>query len=243
MAALLAHKWIAAVVGVLLAGLPVLLLTSWLYRQGEPEVLVAAKASIRVTELIIDETKDMFAELDARGVRSCGSSDVQTLQRMVFAIDQAHCGAQQLSRIDINDGLVVGHEFIGYQRALEVRVPARRLLQPSPLNDSNNRHYGSPIPRWASKSFFNLPPDHQAPRVETGLFGSAHLDGGGTYTRIRRRRHRVHRRKRWRPRCAPAQAPAAEEAKIVWKGRAKKPLGLWLPIELPSSQIVCIEAV
>ena len=85
MAALLAHKWIAAVVGVLLAGLPVLLLTSWLYRQGEPEVLVAAKASIRVTELIIDETKDMFAELDARGVRSCGSSDVQTLQRMVFA--------------------------------------------------------------------------------------------------------------------------------------------------------------
>ena len=85
MAALLAHKWIAAVVGVLLAGLPVLLLTSWLYRQGEPEILVAAKASIRVTELIIDETKDMFAELDARGVRSCGSSDVQTLQRMVFA--------------------------------------------------------------------------------------------------------------------------------------------------------------
>jgi hypothetical protein len=51
----------------------------------------------------------------------------QTLQRMVFAIDQAHCGPQQLSRIDINDGLVVGHEFIGYQRALEVRVPARRL--------------------------------------------------------------------------------------------------------------------
>jgi hypothetical protein len=85
LAALLSHKWIAAVVGVLLAGLPVLLLTSWLYRQGEPEVLVAAKASIRVTELIIDETIEMFAQLDARGVRSCGSSDAQTLQRMVFA--------------------------------------------------------------------------------------------------------------------------------------------------------------
>ena len=85
MAALLAHKWIAAVVGVLLAGLPVLLLTSWLYKQGEPEVLVAAKSSIRVTELIIDETENMFAELDARGVRSCGLSDVRTLQRMAFA--------------------------------------------------------------------------------------------------------------------------------------------------------------
>jgi hypothetical protein len=36
------------------------------------------------------------------------------------------------------------------------------------------------------------------------------------------------------------QAPAAEEAKIVSKGRANKPLDLWLLIELPSSQIVCI---
>lgn len=85
MAALVKHKWIAALVGVLLAGVPVLLFTSWLYKQGEPEVLVAAKASIRITELIIDETIDIFAELDARGVRSCGLSDVQTLQRMVFA--------------------------------------------------------------------------------------------------------------------------------------------------------------
>lgn len=85
MAALVKHKWIAALVGVLLAGVPVLLFTSWLYKQGEPEVLVAAKASIRITELIIDETIDIFAELDARGVRSCELSDVQTLQRMVFA--------------------------------------------------------------------------------------------------------------------------------------------------------------
>lgn len=44
-----------------------------------------AKASIRVTELIIDETIEIFTELDARGVRSCGFSDVRTLQRMVFS--------------------------------------------------------------------------------------------------------------------------------------------------------------
>jgi sensor c-di-GMP phosphodiesterase-like protein len=85
LAALLKRKWVAALVGTLLAGLPVLLFTSWLYTQGEPEVQVAAKASIRITELIIDETIDIFAELDAHGVRSCGSSDVHTLQRMVFA--------------------------------------------------------------------------------------------------------------------------------------------------------------
>jgi len=34
--------------------------------------------------------------------------------------------------------------------------------------------------------FFNPPSDDQALRVETGSFGSAHVDGGGTYTRIRR---------------------------------------------------------
>jgi sensor c-di-GMP phosphodiesterase-like protein len=79
------YKWIAAVVGILLAGLPVLLLTSWLHKQGEPEVSVAANASIRITELIIDEAVTGFHELDARGVRSCRTSDVQILQQMVFA--------------------------------------------------------------------------------------------------------------------------------------------------------------
>ena len=85
MSALRKYKWIAAVAGILLASLPVFLLTYWLHKQGEPEVSVAANASIRITELIIDEAVTGFHELDARGVRSCRTSDVQILQQMVFA--------------------------------------------------------------------------------------------------------------------------------------------------------------
>jgi hypothetical protein len=85
LAALINHKWVAAVVGILLAGSPVVLFTSWLYKQGEPQALVEAKATIRTAELIIDEALNIFGELDARSIRSCGASDVQTLQRLAFA--------------------------------------------------------------------------------------------------------------------------------------------------------------
>ena len=85
LAVLIKYKWIAALVGGLLAGLPVLLFTSWLYNQSEPEVLVEAKSSIRAAELIIDEAVNSFGELDARSVRSCELSDVQILRQMAFA--------------------------------------------------------------------------------------------------------------------------------------------------------------
>jgi len=85
LAALINHKWIAAVVGILLAGSPVVLFTLWVHKQGEPEALVEAKATIRTAELIIDEALDIFGELDARGIRACGASDVQTLQKIAFA--------------------------------------------------------------------------------------------------------------------------------------------------------------
>jgi hypothetical protein len=38
---------------------------------------------------------------------------------------------------------------------------------------------------------------------------------GGTITTRRVKGHRIHRRKRWRPRRATAQAPALEEAQII----------------------------
>ena len=63
MAALIKYKWLAALVGVLLAGVPVLLFTLWLHNQSEPEVLVEAKSSIRIAELAIDEAVNIRSDL------------------------------------------------------------------------------------------------------------------------------------------------------------------------------------
>src|SRR5438105_3535166 len=82
---LIKYKWIAAVAGVLLASFPVLFLTVWLNNLGEPEVSIEAKASIRIADLLIDEAVTSFNELDARGVGSCGASDVRIMQRVSFA--------------------------------------------------------------------------------------------------------------------------------------------------------------
>jgi hypothetical protein len=85
LAALTKYKWLAAVVGVLLTGGPVLLFTSWLQSQGGAEASVAAYWSIRNMELMIDQAVTSFHELDARGIHSCGASDVEILQQTLFA--------------------------------------------------------------------------------------------------------------------------------------------------------------
>lgn len=87
LAALTKYKWLAAVVGVLLAGGPVLWFTSWLQSQGEAEASVVANWSIRNAERMIDQAVSSFHELDARGIHSCGASDVKILQQTLFASD------------------------------------------------------------------------------------------------------------------------------------------------------------
>ena len=98
MAALTKYKWLAAVVGVLLTGGPVLLFTSWLQQQGETEVSVAANWSISNAELMIDQAVTSFHEFDARGIGSCGASDVEILQRTSFASESI----RELAVVDRN---------------------------------------------------------------------------------------------------------------------------------------------
>jgi sensor c-di-GMP phosphodiesterase-like protein len=81
------YKWLVAVVSVLLTCGPVLWFTFWLQKQGQAEVSIAANWSIRIAELMIDQAVTRFHELDARGIRSCGVSDVEILQRTSFASD------------------------------------------------------------------------------------------------------------------------------------------------------------
>ena len=87
MAAFGKYKWLVAVVSVLLTCGPVLWFTFWLQKQGQAEVSIAANWSIRIAELMIDQAVTSFHELDARGIRSCGASDVEILQRTSFASD------------------------------------------------------------------------------------------------------------------------------------------------------------
>ena len=111
MAALIKYKWIAALVGFLLAGVPVLLFTLWLHNQSEPEVLVEAKSSIRIAELVIDEAVNSLGELDARSIRSCGLSDVRILQQMAFA----SASIKELAIVDRNGQTLCtdrGNEFV-----------------------------------------------------------------------------------------------------------------------------------
>ena len=111
MAALLKYKWLAALVGVLLAGVPVLLFTLWLHNQSEPEVLVEAKSSIRIAELAIDEAVNSLGELDGRSIRSCGLSDVRILQQMAFA----SASINELAIVDRNGQTLCtdrGNEFV-----------------------------------------------------------------------------------------------------------------------------------
>ena len=49
------YKWLAAAVGIVLTGVPLLWLTSWLQRQGEAEVAIAAHWSVGVTDLVIGQ--------------------------------------------------------------------------------------------------------------------------------------------------------------------------------------------
>ena len=109
--ALRKFRWIAAVVGILLAGGPMLLLTFWLNSQGEPEVAVAANASIRLTELTIDGALNSFDALEARGIRACRAADVQILQRITFASESI----KELEIVDQNGQTLCtdrGHVFV-----------------------------------------------------------------------------------------------------------------------------------
>jgi sensor c-di-GMP phosphodiesterase-like protein len=79
------YKWIAAVVGILLTAGPLLWLTSWLQKQGEAEVAIAANWSVGMTEVMIGQTVGSLHDLGKNGVESCEPSQMERLRRSVFA--------------------------------------------------------------------------------------------------------------------------------------------------------------
>jgi sensor c-di-GMP phosphodiesterase-like protein len=79
------YKWIAAVVGMLLTGVPLLWFTSWLQRQGEAEVEITAQWSAGIADLMISQAAASLNDLAARNVDSCQAANVEQMRRAVFA--------------------------------------------------------------------------------------------------------------------------------------------------------------
>ena len=63
-------KLVAAVVGVLATGVPIVLFNAWLRQQGEGEASILAAWALRSAETQLDRTVAMLQELSARGVDS-----------------------------------------------------------------------------------------------------------------------------------------------------------------------------
>lgn len=77
-------KWLAAVVGILIAAGPVLLFTSWLQRQGDAEVSIAASWTIGNAELQIGKAAAALEALAAKGVDGCRPAQIETLRQQLF---------------------------------------------------------------------------------------------------------------------------------------------------------------
>ena len=79
------HKWLAALLSILLMGALLLWVVSSQQKQTEAEVSFTANWSLAITELVIDETVASLEELAARGVDSCQPSHLELLRQAVFA--------------------------------------------------------------------------------------------------------------------------------------------------------------
>ena len=85
MRALRTNKLLAAVIGMLIAVVPIYWLTSWLEEQGMAEVSVTANWAVAFLDLSIDQASARLRDLADRGVDSCSAANIETLHRAVFA--------------------------------------------------------------------------------------------------------------------------------------------------------------
>jgi EAL domain-containing protein (putative c-di-GMP-specific phosphodiesterase class I) len=76
---------LAAAIGIVMAGAPVYLFTSWLEGQGEAEAAVAANWSIGFIDVTIDDVVARLGELAKRGIDSCTPANIETLRQAAFA--------------------------------------------------------------------------------------------------------------------------------------------------------------
>lgn len=85
MLALKTKKPLAAVLGILVAAVPIYWFTSWLEEQGVAEVSVAANWSVAYVDLTIDRVVASLNDLANRGVDSCSPANTEALRQAVFA--------------------------------------------------------------------------------------------------------------------------------------------------------------
>ncbi len=85
MLSLRTNKPLAAVLGILIAAVPIYWFTSWLEEQGVAEVSVAANWSISYVDLTIDRVVASLNDLANRGVDSCSPANTEALRQAVFA--------------------------------------------------------------------------------------------------------------------------------------------------------------
>jgi sensor c-di-GMP phosphodiesterase-like protein len=74
----------AAVLGVMLTGVPVLWLLSWLERQGEAEAQIMASRAMRIVDLRIAQAAAALNDLASKGVNSCEPGHLEILRRRVL---------------------------------------------------------------------------------------------------------------------------------------------------------------
>jgi EAL domain-containing protein (putative c-di-GMP-specific phosphodiesterase class I) len=77
-------KWLAAVIGVLVAAGPVLVFTSWLQRQGDDEVSIAASWTVANADRQINKAVAALEALAAKGIDGCRAGQVDVLQQHLF---------------------------------------------------------------------------------------------------------------------------------------------------------------
>jgi sensor c-di-GMP phosphodiesterase-like protein len=78
-------KLVAAVVGILATGVPIVLFNAWLRQQGEGEASILAAWALRSAETQLDRTVATLQDLSARGVDSCRPADLEAMRHAVLA--------------------------------------------------------------------------------------------------------------------------------------------------------------
>ena len=74
-------KLVAAVLGMLAVGGPMLAFNIWLKRQGDDEVTLAAESALLTAETVLGQTVGVLRDLSARGVDTCRPPQIEAMRQ------------------------------------------------------------------------------------------------------------------------------------------------------------------
>jgi sensor c-di-GMP phosphodiesterase-like protein len=74
-------KLMAAVLGIIVTGVPMILFNAWLKKQGDDEVAILASWALRSAEIQIEQTVAALEGLSARGVNSCRPAHLEAMRK------------------------------------------------------------------------------------------------------------------------------------------------------------------